>query len=48
MKDFLEYLLRKSDNITTGKIYSDVLKKERQGGYLGKDSTSNSPYNRSY
>jgi len=27
---------KKSDNITTGKIYSDVLKKERQGGYLGK------------
>ena len=27
---------KKSDNITTGKIYSDVLKKERQGKYLGK------------
>ena len=27
---------KKSDNITTGKIYSDVLKKERRGGYLGK------------
>ena len=27
---------KKSDNITTGKIYNDVLKKERQGGYLGK------------
>jgi CTP synthase len=27
---------KKSDNITTGKIYSDVLKKERKGGYLGK------------
>ena len=27
---------RKSDNITTGKIYSDVLKKERKGEYLGK------------
>ena len=27
---------KKSDNITTGKIYSDVLKKERMGGYLGK------------
>ena len=27
---------KKSDNITTGKIYSDVLQKERQGGYLGK------------
>ena len=27
---------KKTDNITTGKIYSDVLKKERQGKYLGK------------
>jgi CTP synthase len=27
---------KKSDNITTGKIYSDVLKKERKGNYLGK------------
>ena len=27
---------KNSDNITTGKIYSDVLKKERKGGYLGK------------
>jgi CTP synthase len=27
---------KKSDNITTGKIYSDVLKKEREGRYLGK------------
>ena len=36
MKDFLEFLQKKSDNITTGKIYNDVLKKERQGKYLGK------------
>ena len=27
---------KESDNITTGKIYNDVLKKERQGKYLGK------------
>ena len=27
---------KKSDNITTGKIYSDVLKRERRGKYLGK------------
>ncbi len=27
---------KKSDNITTGKIYNDVLKSERQGKYLGK------------
>ncbi len=27
---------KKTDNITTGKIYSDVLKNEREGKYLGK------------
>ena len=27
---------KKSDNITTGRIYNDVLKKERKGEYLGK------------
>ncbi len=27
---------KKTDNITTGKIYSDVLKRERRGKYLGK------------
>ena len=27
---------KQSDNITTGKIYNDVLKKERKGEYLGK------------
>jgi CTP synthase len=27
---------KQSDNITTGRIYSDVIKKERTGGYLGK------------
>ena len=27
---------KKTDNITTGKIYSDVLRKERKGHYLGK------------
>jgi len=27
---------KKTDNITSGKIYSDVLRKERKGGYLGK------------
>ncbi len=33
---FSGILAKKSDNVTTGKIYSDVLKKERQGKYLGK------------
>ena len=27
---------KRTDNITTGKIYNDVLKKERKGKYLGK------------
>ena len=27
---------KKSDNITTGKIYSDIIQKERKGKYLGK------------
>ncbi len=27
---------KKSDNITTGRIYSDIIRKERKGGYLGK------------
>ena len=27
---------KQSDNITTGRIYSDIIKKERKGGYLGK------------
>ena len=33
---FSGILAKKSDNITTGKIYNDVLKRERQGKYLGK------------
>ncbi len=33
---FTNVSAKKSDNITTGKIYSDILKKERKGNYLGK------------
>ena len=33
---FSGVLAKKSDNITTGKIYNDVLSKERKGKYLGK------------
>jgi len=33
---FSQVSAKKSDNITTGKIYNDVLKKERRGKYLGK------------
>ena len=27
---------KQSDNITTGRIYSDIIQRERKGGYLGK------------
>ena len=33
---FSGVMAKKTDNITTGKIYSDVLRKERKGKYLGK------------
>ena len=33
---FTNVSAKKSDNITTGKIYSDILRKERKGSYLGK------------
>ena len=32
---FTGIISKKSDNITTGKIYSEVLRKERKGDYLG-------------
>jgi len=33
---FTDISAKQSDNITTGRIYSDIIKKERRGGYLGK------------
>ncbi len=33
---FTNISAKKSDNITTGKIYSDIIRKERKGNYLGK------------
>ena len=33
---FTNISAKQSDNITTGKIYSEIIKKERKGGYLGK------------
>ena len=33
---FTNISAKKSDNITTGKIYSDIIKNERKGKYLGK------------
>ena len=34
MRDLLELYL-KNDNITSGKVYEEVLRKERKGEYLG-------------
>ncbi|XP_014226169.2 CTP synthase-like [Trichogramma pretiosum] len=33
---FLDVILHKDNNITTGKIYEKVIRKERKGDYLGK------------
>ena len=33
---FLDVTLNRDNNITTGKIYQDVISKERRGDYLGK------------
>lgn len=33
---FLDITLHKDNNITTGKIYQQVIEKERRGDYLGK------------
>jgi len=33
---FTNISAKQSDNITTGKIYSDIIKKERKGNYFGK------------
>lgn len=33
---FLDIILHKENNITTGKIYQHVITKERRGDYLGK------------
>lgn len=33
---FLDVTLRSDNNITTGKIYQDVISRERRGDYLGK------------
>lgn len=33
---FLDITLHRDNNITTGKIYSLVIEKERRGDYLGK------------
>ena len=41
---FIDEDLNKYSNLTTGKVFSNVLHKERQGGYLG--STDHSPRDR--
>ena len=33
---FLDVMLCRDNNITTGKIYESVIQKERKGDYLGK------------
>ena len=33
---FIDEDLNRYSNLTTGKVYANVLKRERQGGYLGK------------
>jgi len=33
---FLDVTLHRDNNITTGKIYQDVISRERRGDYLGK------------
>jgi len=33
---FLDVVLRRDNNITTGKIYKHIIEKERNGDYLGK------------
>jgi len=33
---FLDVTLQRDNNITTGKIYQDVINRERHGDYLGK------------
>ena len=33
---FLDVILRRDNNITTGKIYKHIIEKERSGDYLGK------------
>lgn len=33
---FLDVTLHRDNNITTGKIYKQVIEKEREGEYLGK------------
>lgn len=33
---FLDVTLHRDNNITTGKIYKQVIEKEREGHYLGK------------
>lgn len=38
---FLDVTLHRDNNITTGKIYKQVIEKEREGQYLGKTVQGN-------
>ncbi|WRN62179.1 hypothetical protein UM876_09980 [Staphylococcus aureus] len=41
---FIDINLNKFSNVTAGKVYSHVLKKERRGDYLRRNSSSYSAY----
>ena len=43
---FCDLNLYRDNNITTGKIYSEVIEAERRGDYLGKNGTGYSSYYR--
>ena len=42
---FLDVTLHRDNNITTGKIYKQVIEKEREGQYLGKTVQGQLRYN---
>lgn len=41
---FIDINLHKYFNVTAGKVYSEVIRKERRGDYLGQDSPGDPPY----
>ena len=43
---FIDENLNKYSNLTTGKVYWNVLNKERQGDYLGADGADHPPHHR--
>lgn len=41
---FLDVTLHRDNNITTGKVYKQVIEKEREGQYLGKTVQGDFPF----